>query len=232
METKVFELWIKVFLTKDIPQSAVQNAETDFIDSALAKDVFFLKLHNQNQYKGYCLDHLYRIEKDGLYKSGRIYTFRVRTVDVRLAKYFSEVLQHHYTDQMKGLTLEMRILPKKLIGEVYNLTAAVVKTEQGYWRNSMTLSEYEEALFANIVKKYKYFTKQDVKENFPLYTSITFLNRTPIVSEYKGIKLLGDKLNLKIADNPMAQELAYFMLGAGLCSNNSRGNGFCNYRWI
>lgn len=49
-----------------------------------------------------------------------------------------------------------------------------------------------------------------IEENFQLYTNIIFLNRKPIANEYKGIRLLGDKISLKIADDVQAQEMAYF----------------------
>ena len=58
------------------------------------------------------------------------------------------------------------------------------------------------------------------------------MNKKPIGVEYKEIRLLGDKLNLQIADNEMAQELAYFLLGTGIGEMNSRGYGYCNFRWI
>lgn len=49
---------------------------------------------------------------------------------------------------------------------------------------------------------------------------------------YKGITLLGDKFDLKIADNKKAQELAYFLIGTGISEMNSRGAGYCNYKYI
>ena len=96
----------------------------------------------------------------------------------------------------------------------------------------MSLEEFERRLFDNAVKKYNQYTGKKIDEDFQLYTNITFLNRKPIANQYKGIQLLGDKVNLKIADNAQAQELAYFLLGTGLCELNSRGYGYCNYRWL
>ena len=73
---------------------------------------------------------------------------------------------------------------------------------------------------------------EQIEEDFPLYTNITFLNRHPISCKYKRISLLGDKLSLQIADDEKSQKLAYFILGVGLCELNSRGAGFCNFRWF
>ena len=96
----------------------------------------------------------------------------------------------------------------------------------------MSLDEYEGRLYANTVKKYNAFTGEQIEEDFPLSTNITFLNRHPISCRYKNISLLGDKLSLQVADDMKSQEIAYFILGTGLCELNSRGAGFCNFKWF
>ncbi len=228
----VFEIRIKVYILKDIPLPEILAKEAEFIDSALAQNEKWLEYHETNQYKNYCFGGLYPIEKDGIYKSDSIYTITIRTVDSKLAQYFSKVLRNHYTNSMKGLTVENRVLPKKVIGEIYSLTPVVQKTEDGYWKNQMSFEEFERRLFENAVKKYNRYTGKKIDEDFQLYTNITFLNRKPIANQYKGIRLLGDKVNLKIEDNAQAQELAYFLLGVGIGEMNSRGTGYCNYRWL
>lgn len=230
-KVRVFEIKIKVYLLKDIPLSEILTKEAEYMDSALAQSEKWLKYHEINRFKNYCFGGMYQIEKDGVYKKDNIYTITVRTVDAELAQYFSKTLRNHYTDFIKGLTVENRVLPKKVIGEIYSLTSVIQKTG-GYWKNQMSLEEFERRLFENAVKKYNQYTGKKIDEDFQLYTNITFLNRKPIANEYKGIRLLGDKMNLKIADNAQAQELAYFLLGTGLCEMNTRGYGYCNYRWL
>lgn len=229
---RVFEIRIKVYLLKDILLSEVLAKEAEYIDSALAQNEKWLEYHEANHYKNYCFGGLYPVEKDGIYKSDHIYTITVRTVDSELAQYFSKVLRNHYTDAIKGLTVENRILPKKVIGEIYSLTPVIQKSDEGYWKNRISLEEFERRLFENAVKKYNQYTGKKIEEDFQLYTNIVFLNKKPIANEYKGIRLLGDKVNLKIADHAQAQELAYFLLGTGLGEMNSRGMGYCNYRWL
>lgn len=230
-KVRVFEIKIKVYLLKDIPLSEILTKEAEYMDSALAQSEKWLEYHEINRFKNYCFGGMYQIEKDGVYKKDNIYTITVRTVDAELAQYFSKTLRNHYTDFIKGLTVENRVLPKKVIGEIYSLTSVIQKTG-GYWKNQMSLEEFERRLFENAVKKYNQYTGKKIDEDFQLYTNITFLNRKPIANEYKGIRLLGDKMNLKIADNAQAQELAYFLLGTGLCEMNTRGYGYCNYRWL
>ena len=156
----------------------------------------------------------------------------MRAMDAELAKYLTRVLRNHYTRAIKGLTLETRIIPKKIISELYTLTPVLQKTEDGYWRNQMSLGEFERHLFENAVKKYNSYTEKKMDEDFQLYTGITFLNKKPIANQYKEITLLGDKIHLSIADNGQAQELAYFLTGSGIGEMNSRGYGYCNYRWL
>ena len=209
---KVYEIRIRVYILENIPYQKMLSQEAHFIDSALARDKNWLEYHKERQYK--------------------IYTITMRTMDAELAKYLTRVLRNHYTRAMKGLTLETRIIPKKIISELYTLTPVLQKTEVGYWRNQMSLGEFERHLFENAVKKYNSYTEKKMDEDFQLYTGITFLNKKPIANQYKEITLLGDKIHLSIADNEQAQELAYFLTGSGIGEMNSRGYGYCNYRWL
>ena len=69
-------------------------------------------------------------------------------------------------------------------------------------------------------------------QSFNKHIHLHHLNKKPVKFRYKGITLLGDKFDLKIADNKKAQELAYFLIGTGICEMNSRGAGYCNYKYI
>ncbi len=228
----ISEIRIKIFTLKDIHVSEILAQEAQFIDSALAQEQTWLQYHEENRYKGYCFSGLYPIERDGIYKKDHIYTITIRTVNIELAKFLSKILRNHYTDSIKGLTVENRTIAKKVIGEIYTLTPMIIKSDEGYWKNQMTLEDFERRLFENAVKKYQQYTGEKIDEDFQLYTNLTFLNRKPIANKYKGICLLGDKINLKIADNEQAQEIAYFLLGAGVGELNARGYGYCNFRYI
>ena len=123
-------------------------------------------------------------------------------------------------------------MPKKFIGEIYTLTPVIIKTDKGYWRDQISINEFERLLAENLIKKYNQYTGEKIDEDFQLYTGLTFMNRKPVKVEYKGIHLLGDKVNLKISDDVRAQELAYVLLGTGIGTMNARGYGYCNYRWL
>ena len=80
-----------------------------------------------------------------------------------------------------------------------------------------------------MIKKYKEITSEDINEDFQLYYQINFKNKVPVSRKYKGIKLLGDMIELEIAENDNAQKLAMLAIGAGLLEMNARGFGFVNY---
>lgn len=229
----VYQIRIKLFLLQNIPADRVQEKVTIFIDTGFARRAELLRSHKENQFKRYCYDSFYPVEKDKVYKEGHIYTITVRTIDWELADFFNETYGDHATREMKGLVTEMRILPKKMIEYLYTLTPAILKDHQyGYWRTHMSLEKFEERLKNNLIKKWNYFTCDRIREDFPLYTCLEFLNTRPISVKYKQIHLLGDKIRLQIADDELSQKLAYLALGTGLLELNARGYGFVNYRWL
>ncbi|MCI5585815.1 MAG: CRISPR-associated endoribonuclease Cas6 [Lachnospiraceae bacterium] len=229
---QVYQIRIKLYMLTDVALNRIQTNLTAFIDKGFLENEELLQMHEENKFKNYCYDLPYPIEKDKIYKKGKIYTVTIRTIDPRLAKYFQEVCVNSYTDEVKGLTSEIRIIPKKVIDSIYTLTPVILKDDKGYWRKHMQLAEFENQLKVNLIKKWNRFTGEKLSEDFSLYTLLEFLNETPVPMEYKSIKLLGDKIRLQIADNETAQKLAYMALGTGLLSMNSRGAGYVNYRWL
>jgi CRISPR-associated endoribonuclease Cas6 len=229
---KVFQLRVKIYIMIDIELENAQEEVCAFIDKAIISNPEFIELHNENRYKGYCFDLPYKIENDKIYKRDNIYGVTVRTVDPKLAKFFEQTLPNTTTNAIKGLIVsEVKIIPKKLIQTIYTLTPAIVKSDQGYWRSHMSIQQYEELLVANLIKKYNYFNQTKIDENFEFITQLEFMNKKPVATIYKNHKLLGDKLQIHVAENEMAQQLAYFAIGTGLQSHNSRGAGYVNYRW-
>lgn len=226
---EIYELNIKVYLLKDIAIDRIQQYITYFIDNTLIKEDEFAKKHAVNDYKYYTFDSLYPLAKQGIYHKNKIYTFRLRTIDSRLADYFYNNLAKNRTDELQGLTIMIKILKNKLIKKIYTLTPAVLKTTQGYWKNSLNLEEFEERLKVNLIKKYNQIYNCKMNENFQLYYQINFKNKVPVSRKYKDIKLLGDMIELEIAENENAQKLAWLAIGTGLLEMNARGFGFVNY---
>lgn len=228
---KVFELKLKLYLLEDIKQEKSLGCIAAFIDEVLARSEELLKLHQENCFKNYVFCSFYPVSKEGVYQKDNIYTVMIRTIDRKLADYFTDNLPHHSNRNMKGLKCEISIVPKRLIEKVYSLTPILLKDSEGYWKKHMSQDDFDERLKVNLIKKYNSYTGDKLSENFRLYTTISFLNKMPIKVPYKGIHLLGDKIELLVSDDPQAQELIYMSLGTGVCENNSRGFGFMSYKW-
>lgn len=227
----VYQIRLKVYLLEDIQAREVQTKVTALIDRSFLNKEETSQMHESNMYKMYCHDFLYPIEKDQIYKKDNIYSITIRTIDDDLAKFFSEVLVHSHSNEMKALTAEIKIIPKRVINSIHTLTPAVMKSEKGYWRTKMPVSEFEERLKVNLIKKYNSFYGEKLDEDFQLYHGVEFFNNAPIPIRYKNITLLGDKVKLHISEHDTAQKLAYMSLGTGILEMNARGNGFVNYEW-
>ena len=96
----------------------------------------------------------------------------------------------------------------------------------------MSLDEYEKRLRENMIKKYKDYTGEDIREDFPLFSLIEFNNKKPIGVRYKNVKILSDKITLIIEPDELSQKIAYMAIGVGLLEMNSRGFGYVNYKWF
>lgn len=228
----VYEYKSRICCQQNLSYKRVSEKFAYFVDSVLGKDEKYLNLHYSINYKGYVFDLPYEIEKDGIYKKGKIYTVRIRTVKRDLAEYFSSKLSFHETEEFRGVGGELRIVSKRPLDQIYTVTPILIKNNFGYWRGHMTLPEFEEHLKVNLIKKYKFFSGKDIDEDFMLYDFMEFQNKGPIKISYKGINFLGDKISFQVANNPTAQELAYLAIGVGVGENNSRGCGFINYKYL
>ncbi|MFI3209431.1 MAG: CRISPR-associated endoribonuclease Cas6 [Peptostreptococcaceae bacterium] len=228
----VFELSIKVFLTQDIKSEECSSSISDLIDKSLSKSKKYLEFHNDNKYKNYTFDMLYPLSDNKVYKKENIYTFRFRTIDLELLNYINENLINEHTNCIKVLTISKKTIPIKHIEKIYNITPVILKFENGYWKRHSSIQEVEKRLRENIIKKYNSYYNTKIEEDFELFTLVTIKNNKPIKVNYKEIGLLGDKFEIVVSENELAQELVNFSLGVGLGEMNARGLGFINYRWI
>lgn len=228
----VYEVKLKIYMLEDIPLNRIQTKVTAFIDRSFFVDEFLTRLHGENQYKYYVYDRPYAIDEDKIYRKDKIYTLTIRTINEDLAMFFCEICKDNRSREIKGITSKIRVIPKKHIEQIYTLTPMVLKNEDGYWRSCMSVEDFIQRLEINLIKKYNQYTGAELENDFNLYTSVEFLNRMPVSIRYKNIKLLGDKVRIHIADNPIAQCIAYMALGTGIGEMNSRGLGFVNYRWL
>ena len=229
---KTIELQVKVYLLKDIKLEDTSQQICKIIDNSLINSEIYDKFHNENKFKNYSFNMLYPLEKDKVYKKENIYTFIIRTVDNELSEYFMKELKNQYTDEIKVLTLNKKIIPIKHIESIHTITPIVAKFDNGYWKQHSTIDVLEKRITENLIKKYNDFHNEKIAEDFELFTAMSIVNKKPISTKYKNISILGDKINFRVADNEKAQEIINFALGTGIGEMNSRGLGFINYRWL
>lgn len=229
---RVHELTLKVYLLKNIYSKEALEKISQIIDKCLTKDENLLNFHTNNKFKNYCLNSFFPLENDKINKEGKIYSVKIRTIDEKLAEYLKKNLVNEYTDYIKALTIEDKIINQKYIEKIYSITPCVIKTDNGYWKGNLSLDEFEKRIKENLIKKYNNYFDTKLDENFQLFNMIKFENIKPISTKYKSISILGDKLTLTIAENTAAQDLAYMALGTGVGEMGSRGFGFINYKYL
>lgn len=229
---KVFELTVKCYLNNNIKQEDVSGQIGFLLDLILGKDKEFLKIHKSNTFKNYVFNGFYPLEREKIYKEDYIYNFQIRTIDEELANYLKENLTKVNSNCINVLRVSMEEKEFKKINKLYSITPAIMKNDFGYWKNNISIDEYKNRIKQNLIKKYNNYMDENLPEDFEFIKNIKFINKKPVRFMYKGVKVLGDKLELEIADNKEAQLLAYMSLGTGILELNARGMGYVNYRWV
>ena len=229
----VYELRVDMILKDSIPYYEAGEKVGQLLNQTLCKDPKYLIFHEESKdYKFYVYDSFSPFESDGIYREKKRYRIRLRTVKADLADYFLESLSGENTKHMECIGVDIKVIPQKFIEEIYTLTPVILKNyPEGYWKDNLSVAQFEKRLFENLVKKYRTLTGKTMEEDFLLYNKIEFINKKPIKVTYKGITLLGDKLRIIPAQNKSAQDLFYMALGTGLLENNSNGCGFIKYIW-
>ena len=228
----IYEISMLVFLKEDIHVDDSITRICEFIDKFLSSDQETLKFHRENRFKNYSFCSFYPLEKDMVYKRNRNYTLRIRTTDSSLASLFNEKMVNTYTDSVKGLTSEIKILRKRFIDRIYTITPAIIKNEEGYWKGILTVEDYERRIKENLIKKYRNITGEEIPNDHELFTSIEFNNRKPVKFKYKGRKLLGDKITITMNQDELSQRVAHMSMGTGIGEINARGGGYINSRCL
>lgn len=229
---KVYEINVKLYLVKNIMMKDISELLAKIIDNTLGKNKKFLAFHNKNCYKNYSFNSLYPLEQDKIYKADQIYNFQIRTLDLELAEFLLEELVKTFTDDVKVLKTDIKIMKNYHLEKIYSITPLIIKDDKGYWKNNISIEEYERRLKSNLFKKYKDLSGEQIEEDIPIFTAIEFKNRKPVAFDYKDIRLLGDKISLIIADDELSQKIAYMALGTGLGEMSARGAGFVNFRYL
>lgn len=223
---EVYEVNVIVKLKKELKFDEVSTVISSILDDRICKKLDS-SYHTAKTFKEYCFDNFYKIETDGVYKEGKHYMFRIRSIRKDLCELFLK-LEDLETDDLLFVKTRSRILPKQIIDKLYSLTPFLFKYDKGYWRFNETLSFIKEQIFKNSMSKYRKFTNTsemlDIKDTF--VTGIKLFNKAPIKILYKNTTFYTDKLEIIVKKDEISQEIAYMLLGVGIMNNTTRGYGF------
>jgi CRISPR-associated endoribonuclease Cas6 len=223
-----FELVCTMILNEDIYYDGLNETLGKFINKAMTYDDDLKKLHGSTGYKFYVYDLLYPRESDKNYKKGRIYIFKIRSINDSILIKMKKTLPMVNGENMKILSVELKRYNKIHITEIYTVTPAVLTENNKYWAKGDSLELLETRIQANLEKKYQDYFKEElnVKESF--IQGIEIKNNKPIGVKYKNTRIMGFKIKLLVKDDVISQKLATMALATGLLEkNSSNGMGFC-----
>ncbi len=222
------ELLLTFVLPHDLELYQTYAFMSSIFFKAMTYDEELRLLHKKNTFKLYTFSSLYPLEDEKIYKKGRMYMVKVRSFDTRLIIKLKNIL----TTQECGIqVITSQIICQKYrpIKSITTVTPVICTVDNQCWtQEDNGLGILMERIHNNTVKKTQRLddTFQPSKDLF--FENIEVISNKPILMGYTNSSLLGTKLKLKIAEDPISQQLAFTIMGAGLLEKNSLGMGFCN----
>lgn len=223
-----YELTNTVYLLKDILYERSNEMIGNFINRALLFDDELKQRHKQNCYKNYVYNSFYPIECSKVYRAGRTYIFRIRSLDRDFILKMKLLLPKVQYEYMKIVAAEEKVFSPRYIAGLYTLTPALSTVNDRHWTIKDDIVLLQDRIQKNLEKKYyDYYGKEiSIKRKFIQY--IELCNHKPIALKYKKTTLIGNKFNIVINDDDASQKLALVALAAGLLEKNAtNGMGFC-----
>ncbi|WP_053956477.1 CRISPR-associated endoribonuclease Cas6 [Inediibacterium massiliense] len=223
------ELTVTVMLKKDIFFVESGYIIGKNINKAMLLDKDLKILHPRREYKYYIFNSFYPLEKNKTYIKGRVYVFKIRGLDCEYMEKFKRCLQKLESYDFEVISVATSEVKQKHINKLYSITPIIITKDNKPWLQGDDVEEFKKRLEANLEKKYKNFFGEDIDIQDKFIKSLEFKNKLPIYFKYKGIKLLGNKINVEIKDNDTAQKIAFMAMAIGMGEKNSSiGAGYCN----
>lgn len=226
MDSCFCEVLSTIQCNEDVSVKHAQYGLARLISSSMTNDELLKELHHQNCFKPYTFCSPYPLEKDQVYRKGRMYCFNLRTPDLKFA-----LAMKNYLPRAKGvakvIAVELKNYRQLNINELISLTPIICTVNNRCWMPDDGLGLLSERLHHNALKKCQL---QDTSFTAPeefFFEHIELLNKKPVIVAYKNTVLLGHKLHIKVKPHDWAQQLAFTTLSRGILEKNAEGFGYC-----
>lgn len=228
-----YELKVKVRLKNDIKIDEASYKIGSFINNSMLNNPLLKKLHEEKFYK-YVYDTFYPIERDKLYKKDKIYSFRLRSINLKLLNKMAMAIYNHEYADIKTIDADLNMIEVKEIKELYTLKPVIITDDKGGpWLNGKSdIEDLMNKLNGNLEKKLNQLSgTEEYRDTGMFIKSIEITNRVPIKYKYKSVTLLGNKFRIRVKEDEKSQEKALMALALGLGEKGSSlGAGFCGYK--
>ncbi|MEJ8555394.1 CRISPR-associated endoribonuclease Cas6 [Tepidibacter sp. Z1-5] len=223
-----YELKIACLLKKNLYYTETNEFIGNKINKSMLLDDDLKKEHKKNEYKMYCFNSFFPIEKDKTYSSGKVYMFKLRSLDKLFIDKIKICLKKLKDNDIDILAIEKRKVNMNDFKEFHTITPVIVTVDNKPWiKENGDLEVFISRLQNNLIKKYKKFFNEELELEEYFIEKFT-MGKKPLACKYKGKSMLGYKIKFKINDDEVSKKLAYIALAAGLGEKNSSlGAGFC-----
>lgn len=225
---EVFELTAQVAFSEKLPQHRVLREIGSYIGS-MAESA-------GQEREMYTFDLPYPREEKKCYEPGKVYSFHIRTVSVKIKDILAQRLPWYSTETVQGLSAEAEVLPRAMLYRVYSVSPVVFLASGGYRRGKDRRKNIITLLEQDLLRKYHMIYPDRIRDKITMLKNVRIENRAPLSVNCGGRILMGDRLDILPETDPVSQDIFYVALGTGLGNYTEYGNGFMGYRvlkeWI
>ena len=235
-----YELHCKVYMKRDISFRESFEVLAKYISFSMAQDSMLKAIHDKEYaYKHYTFGNFYPTEKDQIYKSDSLYTFRLRSPDASFVNALSKCLRGNINNpNFLVINVERHAVAEYGISELYTLTPTVVTTDpRVYWTvdRDGDILRLQRLLHDNLEKKYAdfYGEKLEPERNFIQFIELKndkaqriWMSKKSGNEKVISYHFIGNKFRIVPHEDVVSQKLAFLALGCGLGEKNAFGGGF------
>lgn len=197
------------------------------LNRALFLDPELSRKHEENAVKHYVYSSFFPAEAGGDYQKGRIYTFRVRSLDEIFIHKLQKLLPIAAVD-FKVVASQIKIQKYRFITKLRTITPALATLGDRYWVPENDLELLQERIQNNLLKKYRTFFNESLSPKESFIQHLEVLNRKPIALKFKKTQLIANKFDILVKEDEVSQKIAFMAMACGVLEKNgSCGLGFC-----